>query len=146
MPRLALLVMAGMIGLAAPLASAAAQSGAGHGDMTALFKAIDTDNDGTISLAEQQHYAARLFDRLDTNHDGTLTIEEFRPWAAANPTMRNHLTESFRAIDTDGDGTISKKEFLAASKKRFEQADKDHEGTLTLDEFSAAQGLGDMAR
>ncbi len=60
--------------------------------------------------------------------------------------MRNHLTESFRAIDTDGDGTISKKEFLAASKKRFEQADKDHEGTLTLDEFSAAQGLGDMAR
>src|ERR687884_530811 len=46
--------------------------------MSRLLKAVDKDNDGTISLDEAKQYASARFDRYDTNHDGKLTLQEFQ--------------------------------------------------------------------
>src|SRR5262245_24952768 len=37
-----------------------------------LVKTLDTDNDGTVDLAEAKSAASKLFDKLDRDHDGTL--------------------------------------------------------------------------
>jgi EF hand len=57
-----------------------------------LLKTLDTDNDGTIDLAEAKSAASKLFDKLDRDHDGTLDRRELRgrlnakDFAAADPT------------------------------------------------------------
>jgi EF hand domain-containing protein len=43
-----------------------------------VFKALDTDNDGTVDLAEAKAAASKLFDTLDRDHDGTLDRRELR--------------------------------------------------------------------
>ena len=37
---------------------------------------FDTDNDGTVDLAEAKKAASALFDKLDRDHDGTLDKRE----------------------------------------------------------------------
>jgi Ca2+-binding EF-hand superfamily protein len=39
---------------------------------------FDTDNDGTVDLAEAKKAASALFDRLDRRKDGTLHRRELR--------------------------------------------------------------------
>lgn len=41
-------------------------------------KMFDTDNDGTLDLAEVKKAAAALFAKLDPDHDGTLDVRELR--------------------------------------------------------------------
>src|SRR5258706_14694878 len=40
------------------------------------IKMFDTDNDGTVDLAEAKKAASALFDKLDRDHDGTLDKRE----------------------------------------------------------------------
>src|SRR5258707_9974997 len=40
------------------------------------IKMFDTDNDGTVDLAEAKKAASALFDKLDRDHDGTLDRRE----------------------------------------------------------------------
>jgi len=42
----------------------------------AAFKAVDTNGDGKVSLAEASKRPLTAFDSLDTNHDGVLTVAE----------------------------------------------------------------------
>src|SRR3954471_24174324 len=42
------------------------------------IKSLDSDNDGTLDLAEVKTTASALFDRLDKDRDGTLTIKELQ--------------------------------------------------------------------
>lgn len=41
-------------------------------------KMFDTDNDGTLDLAEVKKAASALFAKLDADHDGTLDARELR--------------------------------------------------------------------
>ena len=41
-----------------------------------MLTLMDTDNDGTVSLAEFQAAHERIFKAADTNKDGRLTIQE----------------------------------------------------------------------
>ena len=59
-------------------------------------KMFDTDNDGTLDLAEVKKAASALFAKLDRDHDGTLTIDEYlavveRRFNAANPDKDGNL-------------------------------------------------------
>ena len=104
--------------------SAAATRGALH--------ALDTDNDGTIDLAEAKAAASKLFDKLDRDHDGTLDGRE----------LRGHMvSKEFAAADRDRDGTVDKKEYLAFVEKSFKAADRDHDGTVDAKELSSLRGL-----
>ena len=85
-------------------------------------KMLDTDNDGTLDLAEVKKAASALFARLDRDHDGTLDAREF---AAADP---------------DHDGTLTQDEYLAVVEQRFNAANPDGDGTLDAKELSTPAG------
>ena len=40
------------------------------------IRMLDTDNDGTVDLAEAKKAASALFDKLERDHDGTLDKRE----------------------------------------------------------------------
>src|SRR4051812_11172324 len=94
-------------------------------------RAFDTDNDGTVDLAEAKKAASAVFDRLDRDHDGTLDIRELAGRLSA---------KELAAADPDRDGTLTKDEYLAAVEQRFNAADPDKDGTLDAKELNSAAG------
>ncbi|HKM87332.1 MAG TPA: EF-hand domain-containing protein [Xanthobacteraceae bacterium] len=96
-----------------------------------LVGQFDTDNDGTVDLAEAKKAASAMFDKLDTDHDGTLDFKE----------LHGRLSHrEFAAADPDKDGTLTKDEYLAVVERRFKTADTDHDGTLSNWEFHTPKG------
>jgi Ca2+-binding EF-hand superfamily protein len=94
---------------------------------------FDTDNDGTVDLAEAKKAAADLFDKLDIDKDGTLIIKE----------LHGRLSgENFAAADPDNDKTLTKEEYLALVEQRFKSADADNDGTVSAAEFRTPAGRG----
>ena len=92
---------------------------------------LDTDNDGTVDLAEAKKAGGALFDRLDTDKDGTLDIKE----------LHGRLSRrDFAAADPDKDKTLTKDEYLAAVERRFRAADADHDGSVSEAEFRTSAG------
>jgi Ca2+-binding EF-hand superfamily protein len=116
-------VIFGAAALGLPHRAAAAPPG--------VLKALDTDNDGTVDLAEAKAAASKLFDKLDRDHDGTLDRRE----------LRGHMvSKEFGAADGDHDGTLDKDEYLAAVEKSFKGADRDNDGTMDAKELRSAWG------
>jgi Ca2+-binding EF-hand superfamily protein len=92
---------------------------------------LDTDNDGTVDLAEAKKAASATFDRLERDRDGTLDQRE----------LAGRLTpKELAAADPDHDGTLTKDEYLAVVELRFNAADPDHDGTLDAKEFKTKAG------
>ena len=92
---------------------------------------LDTDNDGTVDLAEAKKAASALFDKLDKDHDGTLSKSEVG---------RRMNAKDFKSGDTDSDGTLTRDEYLAVVESRFKLADSDSDGTLTVAELGSKAG------
>jgi Ca2+-binding EF-hand superfamily protein len=88
---------------------------------SAFLKAVDTDNDGTVTLDEVKAYAAKRFDTLEKDKDGTLDMKELKGRLSA---------AGFKAANTDADKTIDKTEFLAYVETLFKDA---NDGDATLD-------------
>ena len=92
---------------------------------------FDTDNDGTVDLAEAKKAAGDLFDELDADKDGTLDIKE----------LKGRLSrKDFAAADPDKDKTLTKDEYLAVVERRFKAADGDNDGTVSDAEFRTRSG------
>lgn len=92
---------------------------------------FDTDNDGTVDLAEAQKAGSAAFDKLERDHDGTLDKRE----------LAGRLTaKELAAADPDHDGTLTKDEYLALVEQRFNAADPDHDGTLDAKELNTKAG------
>ena len=53
--------------------------------MRIIFSLMDSDGDGTISLAECQAAHARIFKALDANRDSRLTLEEMQAFMQGTP-------------------------------------------------------------
>ncbi|MBC8112875.1 MAG: hypothetical protein H7062_00705 [Candidatus Saccharimonas sp.] len=92
--------------------SAFADTGA-SGDANKL-RALDTDGDHLISLAEAQAGAPELasrFSKIDANQDGFLSIEEV---IAGQPTRKvrfaRGMPEDFAAADVNADGMLTRAE------------------------------------
>jgi Ca2+-binding EF-hand superfamily protein len=121
------LVMVTALGL--PPALAAADST--PLDESLVLSKIDTDHDGTVTLAEAKAAASTKFDALDTDKEGTLDAHE----------VTGILSPSaVKKADKDKDATLDKTEFLALVEKMFNMADHDHDGTLDAKELSTDQG------
>jgi Ca2+-binding EF-hand superfamily protein len=97
-----------------------------------VLAVIDTDNDGTVDLAEAKNAAAALFDRLDPDKDGTLDRRELRGRLSA---------KEIAAADPDKDGTLSKDEYLALVEQRFKAANPDNDSTLDAKELRSKAGM-----
>ncbi|MEJ0073846.1 MAG: calcium-binding protein [Alphaproteobacteria bacterium] len=92
---------------------------------------FDTDNDGTVDLAEAKKAASALFDQIDRDKDGTLDKRELRGRLSA---------KELAAADPDKDGTLTKEEYLAVVEQRFKAADPDNDGTLDAKELRSRAG------
>jgi hypothetical protein len=100
-------------------------------DESLVLSKIDTDHDGSVSLAEAKAAAAAKFDALDTDKEGTLDANELTGILSPN---------TVTIADKDKDKTLDKFEFLALVEKMFKAADQDHDGTLDPTELSTDQG------
>jgi Ca2+-binding EF-hand superfamily protein len=105
-----------------------ALAGSRRGDPVRMF---DTDNDGTLDLAEVKKAASALFGRLDRDHDGTLDKRELAGRLNAG---------ELAAADPDHDGTLTADEYLAVVEQRFNAANPDKDGTLDAKELNTAAG------
>jgi Ca2+-binding EF-hand superfamily protein len=96
-----------------------------------LIQMLDTDNDGTVDLAEAKKAASALFDKLEGDHDGTLDKRE----------LAHRLSAKELAVaDPDHDGTLTRDEYLAVVEQRFAAANPDHDGTLDGKELNSRAG------
>jgi Ca2+-binding EF-hand superfamily protein len=110
-------------GLGAPVLAASRRS--------AAIQMLDTDNDGTLDLAEAKKAASALFARLDRDHDGTLDMRELAGRLSAR---------ELAAADPDHDGTLTADEYLAVVEQRFKAANPDNDGTLDGKELNTSAG------
>src|SRR5947209_15777611 len=95
------------------------------------IRMLDTDNDGTVDLAEAKKAASAVFDRLDRDHDGTLDKRELAGRLSA---------KELAAADPDRDGTLTADEYLAVVEQRFNAANPDKDGTLDAKELNTSAG------
>jgi Ca2+-binding EF-hand superfamily protein len=95
------------------------------------IRMFDTDNDGTLDLAEVKKAASALFARLDRDHDGTLDKRELAGRLSAR---------ELAAADPDHDGTLTANEYLAVVEQRFNAANPDRDGTLDARELNTGAG------
>jgi len=99
---------------------------------SAAIRMFDTDNDGTLDLAEAKKAASALFAKLDRDHDGTLDRRELVGRLSAR---------EFAAADPDHDGTLTLEEYLGVVEQRFNAANPDKDGTLDAKELNTRAGL-----
>jgi Ca2+-binding EF-hand superfamily protein len=95
------------------------------------IKIFDTDNDGTLDLAEAKKAASALFAKLDRDHDGTLDKRELAGRLSAR---------ELAAADPDHDGTLTADEYLAVVEQRFNAANPDKDRTLDAKELNSPAG------
>src|SRR3979409_1915163 len=95
------------------------------------IRMFDSDNDGTLDLAEVKKAASDLFARLDRDHDGTLEKRELAGRVSAR---------ELAAADPDHDGTLTAEEYLALVEQRFNAAKPDKDGTLDAKELNTSAG------
>lgn len=97
----------------------------------ASVKPFDSDNDGTINLAEAKAAGAKLFAVLDTDKDGTLDKKELKGRVSK---------KAFKKSNLDNDKTLDQKEFEALIEYRFKAANKDSDNTVDDKELSKKKG------
>jgi Ca2+-binding EF-hand superfamily protein len=110
------------------VASAPVLAGSRRLDVVRMF---DTDNDGTLDLAEVKKAASALFAKLDRDHNGTLDKRELAGRLSA---------KEFAAADPYHDGTLTEDEYLAVVEQRFNAANPDQDGTLDAKELNTGAG------
>ena len=92
---------------------------------------FDTDNDGTLDLAEVKKAASAAFAKLDRDHEGSLDKRELVGKLSA---------KELAAADPDHDGTLTLDEYLAIVEQRFNAANRDKDGTLDAKELNTSAG------
>ena len=105
------------------------------------FETLDTDGDGTVTVAEFQARGAAHFGEADTNGDGVLSAEELTAAATARAAERavENVTKMIEWRDTDGDGALSQAEMAGNNGQRmFDRLDADGDGAISAEEFEQA--------
>ena len=100
-------------------------------DSAAALKALDPDNDGTVSLAEAQAGASKVFASLNKDKDGTLDAKELGDRIDA---------AGIKSADPDNDGTLDEKEYAKIVESKFKAADPDGDGTVDKKELDSPAG------
>lgn len=126
--------------------------------MEAIFKAMDLDGDGMLSMEEIQkgydkHFGTpidddeiqRMFKEIDTDGNGSIDYSEFL-MATMNESQllsQEKLKAAFKMFDKDGSGSISKaeiKEALGGLEEKIvegiiNEVDENNDGEISFEEF-----------
>lgn len=105
------------------------RKGKKKGSPEELFKKLDTDANGTISLDEfkakpmkeesKEAMLDKRFNALDANANGELTLEEFA--ATKEMSKEDMMQQRFQHIDGDGNGSIDFNEYKAFVEQSKDQ-------------------------
>jgi Ca2+-binding EF-hand superfamily protein len=150
---LSYLVIASCLALSANMAHSEGEAcdinipGQHHRQMDGMmFKKLDTNGDGVISLKEFNAYNAKHFKELDINKDGKLTLEELQ--GGHTPGMGHgdattHLDQRFNAADANHDGGLDREEAkdMPMLSKYFDDVDANKDGKVTRQEYFDAMPL-----
>ena len=126
----------------------------GPGRGFAIFAALDTDHDNTLSAAEIDA-ASAVLKQMDKNGDGQVAAEEFPAPPAgrggrgrggsgvgdeppAAPPSPDDMAAALMAFDANKDGKLTRKEVPERMQGVFARADANHDDVLTADELKAA--------
>lgn len=115
--------------------------------LEAAFKKADKDNDGTLTKDEAKSMprVAKNFDAIDTDKDGTVSLAEIHAsLMQKGKEMHDRGMERFKAADKDKDGTLTKDEAKSMPRvaKNFDAIDTDKDGTVSekeIHDFMKAQ-------
>jgi Ca2+-binding EF-hand superfamily protein len=120
-----------------------------------LFKKLDADKDGKLTLEEVPQDRRGLFKRIsaqaDKDGDKALSEEEFVagikaaraaigeqiPGLDGLPVDPEKMAARLMRLDKNGDGKISRDEFDRPGDRRFEQLDTNHDGAVDAEEIKA---------
>ncbi|KAF7845356.1 calcium-dependent protein kinase 13 [Senna tora] len=137
-------------------------------DIKEMFKKMDSDNDGIVSIEElkagfrnfgsqlAESEVQMLIEAVDTNGKGTLDCGEFVAVSLHLKRMANdeHLRKAFSCFDKDGNGYIEPDELRDAlmedgendctdvANDIFQEVDTDKDGRISYDEFVAMMKTG----
>jgi len=117
------------------------QRGREGGGMRQMFNRLDSDNSGDISL-EEFETLGMLGDlgAIDTDNDGILSVDEIIAHMDARRAERRRERIE-RRFDLDGDGQITIAEIESQRQKRFALMDSNDDGTISRDEARRSGGL-----
>ncbi|EHA8588878.1 calcium-dependent protein kinase 2 [Cocos nucifera] len=132
-----------------------------------MFKNMDTDNSGTITLEElkqglckqgtklSEFELKQLMEAADADGNGTIDYDEFITATVHMNRMdrEEHLYTAFQYFDKDGSGFITKEELEQALKEKgfydgqeikdiIAEADSDNDGRINYTEFVAMMKKG----
>ncbi|KAK6943137.1 EF-hand domain [Dillenia turbinata] len=137
-------------------------------DIKEMFKKMDTDSDGVVSIEElksglnkfgsqlAESEVQMLIEAVDTNSKGTLEYGEFVAVFLHLQRMANdeHLRKAFSYFDKDGNGYIEPEELrnvlmedgdddcTNVANDIFQEVDTDKDGRISYDEFVAMMKTG----
>lgn len=97
-----------------------------------LFKNLDTNNDGKVTLSEFMAWREAQFNLLDEDKNGSLNRLEV---SAGKIKFARLLRKNFNLIDTNQDQILSRAEFREATRRRFLIMDANRDGYLTQNEL-----------
>ena len=145
------LAVAAVAGLALGVANADSRGAGPMGGMgeRPSFTELDSDGDGSITIAEVKARSTARFAESDTDGDGKLTAEEMTAAMAARSAERaaSRMAQMIEWRDTDGDGALSEAEMPGDSGQRmFMMLDADEDGAISAEEFSAMEERGRKGR
>ncbi|XP_074577317.1 calcium-dependent protein kinase 2-like [Curcuma longa] len=132
-----------------------------------MFKSMDSDNSGTITLEELKQGLAKqgtkltetevqqLMEAADADGNGTIDYEEFITATMHMNRMdrEEHLYTAFQYFDKDNSGHITREELEQALKEKgmfdeteiksvIDDVDVDNDGKINYDEFVAMMRMG----
>ncbi|XP_039135783.1 calcium-dependent protein kinase 2-like [Dioscorea cayenensis subsp. rotundata] len=132
-----------------------------------MFKSMDTDNSGSITLEElkqglckqgtklTENEVKQLMEAADADGNGTIDYEEFITATMHMNRMdkEDHLYTAFQYFDKDNSGYITKEELEQALKEQgmlegqeikeiISDADADNDGRINYDEFAEMMRKG----
>jgi hypothetical protein len=115
-----------------------------------MFSRMDTNKDGSITVAEMRAGRGEMFTRIDSNKDGKVTKAEAEAGRKRGPGPGGDgrggpggpggREGGLAAADTNKDGIVTRAEWDAQPMPMFDRADANKDGRLTLQEMTAMRG------
>lgn len=102
------------------------------GAMRGLFREVDADGDGVVTLAEIDAFRAAQLAAADTDGDGAVSLDEFA--VVYFERTRPMMVDAFQAFDQDGDGLVTEAEISDRIDAAVSRLDRDGDGELRLRE------------
>jgi len=109
------------------------------------FTELDSDGDGSLSIAEIQARANARFAAMDSNGDGVISADENAAAMAEKAGERAEMmfTRLLEWRDSDGDGALSQQEMgNNRAERMFSRADANSDGVISAEEYEQAQERG----